>query len=181
MKKIIVLLFCLSAICASNVFAQKKGDMYVGGTVGFGLTTYTSEEVKLSDFTGIITPEYSYFVADNFRIGAELSFNLADNGAIFNLSPSFAYYLELVDNFYFTPEITIGGGLIAGKNLALGAFSLGINLVGFELRPTKHVGISLNMINIPIYFLHLLAARSLRFRYRPTLRIYHFHKDQFLY
>ena len=171
MKKIIVLLFCLSAICASNVFAQKKGDMYVGGTVGFGLTTYTSEEVKLSDFTGIITPEYSYFVADNFRIGAELSFNLADNGAIFNLSPSFAYYLELVDNFYFTPEITIGGGLIAGKNLALGAFSLGINLVGFELRPTKHVGISLNIDNTSYLFLPKDSASSIHFAIVPSLAL----------
>lgn len=171
MKKFVVLLLCLSAICAGDVLAQKKGDMYVGGTVGFGVTTYTSEEVKLSDFTGIVTPEYAYFVADNFRIGADLSCSLADNGGIFNLSPTFAYYLELLDNFYFTPEITIGGGVIVGKDLALGAFSLGINLIGFELRPSKHIGISLNVDNSSYFFLPKDSSSSMHFAILPSVAL----------
>ena len=171
MKKIVVLLLCLSAICANNLFAQQKGDMYVGGTLGFGVTTYTNEAVKLSDFTGIITPEFSYFVAKNFRIGADLSCNLADNGGIFTLSPSFAYYIELLDNFYFTPEITIGGGFIAGKNLALGAFSLGINLIGFELRPAEHIGISLNIDNTSYLFMPKDASSSMHFAILPSLAL----------
>lgn len=169
MKKIFVLLLSLSAIFASNVFAQEKGDMYIGATAGFGVTTYTSEEVKLSDFTGIITPEFSYFVADNFRIGAELSFNLADNGAIFNLSPSFAYYVELIDNFYYTPEITFGGGLITSKNLALGAFSVGINLIGFEFKPTKHIGLSVNVDNSSYVFMPKDSSSSVHFAILPSV------------
>lgn len=171
MKKIVVLLVCLSAIFASNVFAQVKGDMYVGGTVGFGVTTYTNEAVKLSDFTGIIIPEFSYFFADNFRIGADLSLNFADNGGIFTLSPSFAYYVELLDNFYYTPEITIGGGFIAGKNLALGTFSLGINLIGFEFKPLKHIGISVNVDNSSYIFMPKDSSSSVHFAILPSVAL----------
>ena len=148
MRKIIISLLCLSAVFAINVSAQTKGEMYVGGSFNIGATTFTHEDGNLNALTYAVLPEYSYFVANNFRIGAELSCNFAADVTILTLSPSLSYYVELLDNFYYTPELTFGGGFITGKDFTLGALSVGLNVIAFEFKPSKHVGLCLNFDNI---------------------------------
>ena len=148
MRKIFISLLCLCAAFTINVSAQEKGDMYVGGSFNLGTTTFTHEDGNLNALTYAVLPEYSYFVANNFRVGAELSCNFAADVAIFTVSPNLSYYVKLLNNFYYTPELAFGGGFITGKDFALGALSVGLNVIAFEFKPSKHVGLCLNLDNI---------------------------------
>lgn len=163
MKKLFSLLLCLCAMFAGNVVAQEKGDMIVGGSLGLGVTSVDDGDYALSALTFSIAPEYSYFVADNFRIGAELSLSIAEGITSFTVSPTFAYYVKLVDKLYYTPEFTIGGGLMASDGYSVGAFTFGLDLFALEFMPSKHVGLSLSLVNMSYVLLPEVSFSTFHF------------------
>ena len=125
MKKTVLLSFAMLMSVAS--FAQKKGDMSIGGTFATDFGSYTmsssmdgyGSSEKISFGTSFeIGGEYGYFVADNVRLGLGVTFPfsstpfdkvdgkwLKDKTADFYFSPDVAYYVKLADKFYYTPEI----------------------------------------------------------------------------
>ncbi len=123
-KRIVAILLCAVSFGA---YAQQKGDMYIGSMVGFGLTSssiyYDGEKQNNYDPSkGIyLSPEFQYFVADNFRLGLVSSFGvnkshferlIKKSSYIFNtkrsfmaIGPSFAKYIRMVENFYYVLEL----------------------------------------------------------------------------
>lgn len=113
MERIFCILLALTA-CVS-LSAQQRGDKAISAFAGatFSNAPYTSVQAA---------GEFNYFVADNFRLSFAVgvpftSTTVADNlkqntfGVYFN--PNIAYYVKLMDNFYYTPEI--GGGYELGS------------------------------------------------------------------
>ena len=125
MKKTVLLSFAMLMGVAS--FAQKKGDMSIGGTFATDFGSYTmsssmdgyGSSEKISFGTSFeIGGEYGYFVADNVRLGLGVTFPfsstpfdkvdgkwLKDKTTEFEVNPNVAYYVKLADRFYYTPEI----------------------------------------------------------------------------
>ena len=123
-KRIVAMLLCAVSFGA---YAQQKGDMYIGSMLGVGLTSssiyYDGEKQNNYDPSkGIyVSPEFQYFVANNFRLGLVSSFGVNKShyewfvnksSYIFNLKrsfwaigPSFAKYIRMVDNFYYVLEL----------------------------------------------------------------------------
>ena len=143
---------------AATANAQSKGDMYVGGNLGLRVSSGTT-------FT--INPEFGYFVADKWKVGAELGFTTVGNR--FSVMASGAYYLRIVDNLYYTPGVAIGGGFAKNAN----SFTVDLRLGAIEFQPVDNIALSLNVVNLDytrIYksnnvAFNLLYSPSIGFRY----------------
>lgn len=110
MKK---LFFCaLAAIVSLQVAsAQKRGEMYVGGSLGVTTASASIDGVSASATTFGFAPEFGYFVADRLRLSGSIAYNLTSSGDTshaLTIGPSVAYYVRLCDRFYYTPEAGIG-------------------------------------------------------------------------
>jgi hypothetical protein len=76
MRKISI---CLLAIFATSIFgvsAQNKGEMYVGGSLGLGTTSVISGGNSATGVSFQIAPEFGYFVIDNLKVGASVSYGV---------------------------------------------------------------------------------------------------------
>lgn len=126
MKKKILTMLLLAAGSIASLYAQQKGDMFVGTMLGFSIQKTTSKieykgnsEKTENDpvVTLDIEPGFHYFIADKFRLGLQMGFTRASQksndedgeyeesiGAI-NIGPVAAYYVQLADRFYLTPEL----------------------------------------------------------------------------
>ena len=153
MKRLIVTLAAAAMTC-SAIFAQNRGDMYVGGILGVsGGSSKTSVTVGSTTVKGDSTPsgtefnltgEFGYFFADNWRVSCGLGYELLssptgkkdgkwlkDNTNVFAIGPSIAYYLNVTGNLYYTPEFGICGYNYSTTSAV--QFSLGIKpSVGFR-------------------------------------------------
>lgn len=149
MKKLLCLVLCLSAFCIEGVNAQNKGDMFVGGSLGVNITSVSSPILNSGSAFGFqLAPEFSYFVAKNCKLGAELSLNGNSGYATtFLVQPTFAYYMKLANNLYYTPGIKIGGGIRAFDSDITGIFTFGLDLFALEFKPTKRIGLSVSLVN----------------------------------
>ena len=127
MKKIF--LFSVAMLIGVASFAQKKGDMYIAGSISADFGTQKSTLSDGSYSTSASQPlsssfslgaEYGYFVADNLRLAMALSapFSwspeeevdgkwLNDKASAFAINPNVAYYVRLADRFYYTPEVGV--------------------------------------------------------------------------
>ena len=127
MKKI--LLFSVAMLIGVASFAQKKGDMYIAGSIStdFGTQTTTLSEggysASVSQPLGTsfsFGAEYAYFVADNFRLAMAMAVPfssspveevggkwLKDKASSFAINPNISYYVRLADRFYYTPEVGV--------------------------------------------------------------------------
>lgn len=151
MKKICICLLAIlstSAICAS---AQTKGDMFVGGNLGISTTSLIIEGESSTGLNFNIAPEFGYFVADNLKIGASISYGIESaDYATHTLSvlPNIAYYVKVCNNFYYTPGLELGFAAGFSEDISMPGFGLGVNLGSFELRPTEKFGISINLLSL---------------------------------
>lgn len=127
MKKI--LLFSVAMLISVASFAQKKGDMYIAGSIStdFGTQTTTLSEggysASVSQPLGTsfsFGAEYAYFVADNLRLAMAMAVPfssspveevdgkwLKDKASSFAINPNISYYVRLADRFYYTPEVGV--------------------------------------------------------------------------
>ena len=151
MKKICICLLAIlstSAICAS---AQTKGDMFVGGNLGISTTSFIVEGESSTGLNFNIAPEFGYFVADNLKIGASISYGIefADYAThTLSVLPNIAYYVKVCDNFYYTPGVELGFAAGFTEDLSMPGFGLGVNLGSFEFRPTNKFGLSMNLLSL---------------------------------
>lgn len=127
MKKI--LLFSVAMLIGVASFAQKKGDMFIAGTISADFGTQTTSLSDGGYSASVSQPlsssfgfgvEYGYFVADNLRLAMAMSVPfssspveevdgkwLKDKASSFAINPNVAYYVRLADRFYYTPEVGV--------------------------------------------------------------------------
>lgn len=133
MKKTV--LFIAAILCTSLAFAQKKGEINIGGEFGFGFTGKTTVKTsssvngnKSSDtqkydndsFNFNLGASGSYFILDNLAINAGIGYDVVTNPSSdpdldidlkslngFKISAGASYYVELCKNFYWTPGLVI--------------------------------------------------------------------------
>lgn len=137
-KKILfVLILCLSTVFTT--FAQEKGDMSAGGSVGIGFATVDN----MFSFQFQIAPEFNYFVANRCELG--VSVNYAINS--FMVMPQFHYFVKLTDGLYYTPGVALGGGFLIDNKVVAGAFGVQLDLFRLEFKPTQKLGFTFNACN----------------------------------
>lgn len=163
-------LLSLMALCCSAVlFAQEKGEMYLGGTldlsVGTQKTILSSGSISESADNPMTTSfglgvEYAYFAAKNFRLALSVSYGMSSqptdkvgnkwyrtNTNLFSINPNIAYYVKIVDKFYYTPEIGVSFGFGNIKSpltetstytSPYSTWDIYANLIAFEYRVSPH-------------------------------------------
>ena len=159
MKKTILILTAL--LLSANVFGQKKGEINVGGRLGFESESTTSKNVGGSSTKQKVGGSFKiganadYFVIDNLAVSLGLGFETEKSYKktaqgwknMFGISAAVSYYFRIVDKFYWTPAFFIKdyfGGThtkdgneqkrVTGNN----EFSMGLNLAALEFRFNDH-------------------------------------------
>jgi hypothetical protein len=183
MKRFFAILLCAFATIYT-VSAQKKGDVYMGGNLGIGVSHTSATYEGYGDFAAAtaidfsLAPNIGIFVADNFMVGLGLSYGVEssdDDIAIHSLfvGPTLSYYLPLGKNFYYTPTLDFGFCYTATDGEGVPGFGLGLSVVGLEYRPTPKMGISGSLISLDYA---LLARDGLKvnmvdfgFKLNPTV------------
>lgn len=148
MKKITILFVAVAAMFASAASAQQKDDMYVGGTLGFGVSSIGTNGYMSTSASFNVAPEFGYFIADNIKIGVELAYGVSGGTHSLMLMPNAAYYLPIVDKLYYTPQLSVGGGFGANSGYTAGSFALSLNLASLEYKPVENMAISIGLVNL---------------------------------
>lgn len=157
-KKNEKLFFCaLAAIVSLQVAsAQKRGEMYVGGSLGVTTASASIDGVSASATTFGFAPEFGYFVADRLRLSGSIAYNLTSSGDTshaLTIGPSVAYYVRLCDRFYYTPEAGIGFAYASAYGANGYGFATGLKFGAFEFRPASHCGISFSLLSLQYTYL----------------------------
>lgn len=148
MKRVIIGLFAIISVMTAA--AQNKGEMYAGGAIGVGTTSNFAGGSSATTVSFGLAPEFGYFAAKNFRIGASVAYSLSNNGGVmhaFEIMPNMAYYVKMCDKFYYTPGLKFGFTLAAGGGYVMPGFGVGVNLGSFEFRPTAKFGCEVNILS----------------------------------
>lgn len=128
MKKNLIILGCALFLSAA-ASAQTKGDMTIGGNLGFGIgshswksitkvdnTTTTSKDSTPSGSFSFI-PSFGYFVVDNLQLNVGLGYEMSaeksfddnkskktiDSRHRYTLGLGLNYFIKVCNNFYYTP------------------------------------------------------------------------------
>lgn len=149
-KKLLTTLVALFAISVSMVSAQQKGDFYVGGNLGLSTSSaiIQGESVTATEFA--IQPNVGYFVADNLMVGLGIGYSVTGgDGAthLLTVGPKLSYFVPVCDKLYYTPSLDILFCYAASDGYGVPGFGLGLNIVGFEYRPTKRIGLSASVLS----------------------------------
>lgn len=62
--------------------------------------------------------------------------------------PNIAYYVPIVKNLYYVPELAIGGGFMASEGESEGLFTMSLKLASLEYRPTSKFAFGVGLINL---------------------------------
>lgn len=161
MKKLAVLLSSVMLVSMS-INAQEQGNFYLGGYVGFsaigtsmvltdGYNSSSDTSVQANVGYGI---SIGYFLTDKVKVGFgyEKSGNQTDNTSQIFLGQfygSFAYYKEIANGLYYTPEFQIGfanGNMqFDVLNFPLSGMYLSLSLLQLEFKPTEHFSTAINL------------------------------------
>ena len=155
MRKIIVTILAVFAI--ATLSAQDRGEMYLGGNLGISTSSISINKAGTNTTDFIIAPEYGYFVAKNFRVGASAAYTLttgvatgSENATTLHtlaIMPNVAYYIRIMNSFYYTPSIELGFVCGVASGSVLPGCGLGLSLGSFELRPSSRFGIAFNLLS----------------------------------
>ena len=147
MKKMLLLVVTLCSV--ATLSAQVKGDKYFGGSLGVSATSVIMSGESSATVGFSIAPQFSYFVADNFKIGVEAVYGIDNANAIhtIQLLPNIAYYVRLCDGFYYAPELSVGLVMDVFDGYVMPGFGAGLSLGNFEFRPTKKFGMSVSLLS----------------------------------
>ena len=147
MKKI-TFMFVVMAMFALTSSAQKKEQMYVGGTLGLAVHTSAAKGYSNTNSMFYIAPEFGYFVADRIKVGAELGYSVSSGTHSLMLMPNVAYYLPIVDKLYYTPQFSVGGGFDATSGHTNGVFAFSLSIAALEYQPVQNMAISLSLVDL---------------------------------
>lgn len=124
MKKLLTVVLAMSF--AVVAFAQKRGDMSFGASIGLAASStsvkttsgsFSTVEKVPGPFEFAIAPEFGYFVADNLKLIGKMSYGVVSNKIEevddewlkynqhrFLIGAGISYYFRLADRFYYTPQ-----------------------------------------------------------------------------
>ncbi|WP_432708084.1 outer membrane beta-barrel protein [Pedobacter sp.] len=159
MKKLVLSLVAVFAFAFATQAQTEKGNVLVGGNVGFN--TSKTDGADKSDVNFKVVPSVGYFVADNFAIGTGVGYNYNKQvsrnnlNQAFEVSPFGRYYVDLNDNFKFFGQLAVpmafGNNKYVDANGNTGdklatTTNIGVNLApGFAYYPSKKVGIEFSV------------------------------------
>lgn len=119
----------------STVYPKiSKGDVMLGGSLGFAYSTYSRLSFELN-------PTVEYFVADRFSLGGTIGFTISDSHTYYLIGPSATYYFWRDENL----TANVGAELRTGaynwaegrSGFSSGRFRLGLN---YFLSPEVSIG-----------------------------------------
>lgn len=152
MKRFFICFLAITALLSFDASAQDKGDKYVGGIVGVGLTSLEGN-TSISAGLGF---DFGYFAAKNLNIGAGVAYTIAAGDSVVHtltLGPSLSYYVKLCDKFYYIPGLDLAFVYGNTDGINMPGFGVGLNLGSFEFRPTPHFGFAVNLLSFTyMYF-----------------------------
>lgn len=148
MKKFTILLIAAIGAFATTVNAQEKGDFYLGGTLGLGVSSSGSNGYMHTSTEFNIAPEVGFFVIDNLKLGAKLEYAVSSSRHTFTFAPNASYYLPIVDKLYYTPQLSIGGGFGVLSGNTQGVFDLSLNMLALEYKATDNIALSMSLVDL---------------------------------
>ena len=148
MKKFTILLIAAIGAFATTVHAQEKGDFYLGGTLGLGVSSSGSNGYMHTSTAFNIAPEVGFFVIDNLKLGAKLEYAVSSSRHTFTFAPNASYYLPIVDKLYYTPQLSIGGGFGVLSGNTQGVFDLSLNMLALEYKATDNIALSMSLVDL---------------------------------
>lgn len=174
MKKTIILTITIMTLFASASNAQKKGDWNVGGNLKFALSSSGSNGYMNTGTYFSIAPEFGCFITDKIKTGCEISYELSSNAHVVALAPNIAYYQPITGRLYYTPKVSIGGGVGIYSGYVAGIFLLTLNPASFEYKPTENFGISASLINMSYYLIDKTNSFNFNALYSPTIGFHYY-------
>ncbi|MBQ9137386.1 MAG: hypothetical protein IJX65_01970 [Alistipes sp.] len=168
MKRFFIVAAALLLSCGV-ASAQKKGDMFFGGTTGITIQATSANNGEVAAGFAI-QPEFGVFVANNCKLGVSVGYALS--GGIHSLTacPNFAYYLRLCDGLYYTPGIEAGFVMAAASGNYAAGVGIGLQLFTLEFRPTKHFGLSAGLASLNFVAMNT-AAFNFNLGVNPTVGV----------
>lgn len=159
MKRIIACIIAVFAIATAS--AQQKGDMYVGGNLGFGVSSQFVPTSTSTTTAFTINPEFGGFVANNLELGFSIEYGLeatkyksdwmpapTATAHALSITPNLSYYAKLGENFYYTPGIAIGFAGAFSEGDILPGMVMNFELGSFEYRPKPKFGLRFSVLNL---------------------------------
>ncbi len=162
MKKLMLSLVAVFAFAFATTAQTEKGNVLLGGNVGFNTSKATGAAKHDVDFS--IAPKAGFFVGDNFAVGTGIGYNYDKSVSRNSLdqdievAPFGRYYVGLNDNFKFFGQLAVPMAFGKEKYVdnsgntghKLGTYSdINVNLApGLAYYPSKKVGIELSVDGI---------------------------------
>lgn len=174
MRKILFILAALSALGIMSLNAQEKGEKHIGGNIRFAVSSSGSNGHMSTGTYFSITPEFGYFITDKIKVGAGISYEVSSNAHVIALTPDIAYYQPIIDKLYYTPQLSIGGGVGIYSGYEAGIFTLALDLARFEYRPTTKLGISTSFINLSYSLVDRTNSYNLGILYSPSIGFHYY-------
>lgn len=165
MKKILLVLAVVFGL-STAAMAQQKGDTFIGGAIGFSAGTDTAASFGLA-------VEGGGFVANRLALSGSVAYNLVGGEIhVITAGPKLSYYARLADKFYYTPAVSVVGAYANVGGADTGDIGVGLDLVGFEFRPTPHFSMNVNLFSMSGLFnngftfsVDMMMNTSVSFRY----------------
>lgn len=148
MKRSLLLVVALCLLSSWGVSAQKRGDMYIGGSAGLAVSAQFVDGISAAGVGVEIAPEFGYFVNDHLKLGANLGYAYQSEINILTLGPDLTYYIPLCEGLYYTPGVTCQFAMAIVDGMGLLGVGAGLNLFALEFRPTKHFGFSASVVSL---------------------------------
>ena len=167
MKRFFITVVAIVLGC-SAVSAQQKGDMYFGGMTGITIQSTSGNGIGAGF---IIQPEFGGFVADKCKLGISAGYAISGGIHSFTLTPNFSYYVRLCDNVYYTPGIEAGFAMAAAGGAVAAGVGVGLQLFTMEFRPTKHFGLTANLVSLNFVAIEGSASFNFDLGVNPTVGV----------
>ncbi|NCC98176.1 MAG: hypothetical protein EOL95_00530 [Bacteroidia bacterium] len=171
-KKIgLILLFGL--VFLPVVSAQNKGDKYVGGNLGVSVNSAITSALSSTSVSFAINPAFGYFETDNLCLRGSLGYALTATkdglSHIFTAGPAISYYVRVCDRFYYTPSFEAAFVYMSVYNAC--GFGLGLGLGSFEMRPTSHLGLSVDLLSLVYMYMAGTNTISMQLGLNPSVGV----------
>jgi opacity protein-like surface antigen len=171
MKRTLLTIVAIVAM-ALSASAQQKGEQTLGFNLNYS-TGKSTTKVQIDEQSNTATIlggdnlgvgiEYGYFIANNLRVGGQISYGYtADDSKTHSLiiMPNIAYYVRLTDNFYYTPNFSIGFGLgttgtndYTNENFTMCGLATELQPLAVEFRPTQQFAMTVSLCSLQYVFL----------------------------
>lgn len=171
MKKFILLFTAAILMSAVTVQAQQKGDLFIGGNLGFTISSTSIEGYSDTGVALSLAPEVGYFPINNLKIGGQISYSLSDSTHTLMIMPSIGYYVRLCDNIHYTPTFSLGYAYANNSEYGMSGLGLQLDLFSVECKVYKQCALSINALSLSYALLSKngISANNVTFGLNPTI------------